>query len=197
MGSMNDYKAESITFHPTTDRHSDLVFAMAGELRDLNKKGILEVWGDTVALVYDEEEKLINVNQMSLAEGAVFKRRLNQYGYVEPDVMIFKENASLNNDRNTRKAGCPDLVIEVWSVDNKEEHRQFKKQLYGTSEVTEHWYIEQESDIVECWKGNVRLPDQHLSDILVTQQGLEFDLRDKQTLDSSGLEEFVKYGFKG
>jgi len=197
MDRVSNYNPEPIIFHPTTDRHSDLVFTFAGELRGLNKQGILDVWGDTVALVYDENNRLINVNDMSLAEGASFKRRLNQYAYVEPDIMVFKENAALNNDRNTRKAGCPDLIIEIWSKDNKVEHREFKKSLYSTSSITEHWYMDQESDIVECWKGDQRLPDQHLQNILRTQNGLEFDLRDKQTLDSTGLDDFNKFGFKG
>jgi len=40
-----------------------------------------------------------------------------------------------------------------------------------------HWYIEQDSNKVECYIGSEQLPDQCLTKKLRTQKGLEFDLR--------------------
>ena len=111
--------------------------------------------------------------------------------------MVFHEQIFLNNRKNTRKAGCPDLIIEIWSAENDEKHRFEKLQVYSSSEVTEHWYVEQESDIVKCYKGKKRLPDQHLRNTLKTQNGLEFDLTDVQTYDDASWNEFIEYGFKG
>ena len=193
---INPSASGDISFHPTTDRHSDLVFFFAGELRPLRRRGELEVIGDTVALSYDKENKLINVNDFSLKEGELLKRRLNQLPYVEPDLMVFKENISLNNHRNTRKAGCLDLIIEVWSDKNDQRHRDFKQALYSTSPITEHWYLEQENDIVICFLGTKRLPDQHLRNILKTQNGLEFDMRDLQTLDDTSWKSFLENGYQ-
>ena len=49
----------------TTDRHSELVGAFTGELRPRKKSGDLIYWSDTVALVYDEHQNLINVSGLS------------------------------------------------------------------------------------------------------------------------------------
>jgi Uma2 family endonuclease len=100
---------------------------------------------------------------------------------VEPDFMLFDKNAYIENNISggvrTRIAGFPDLVIEIWSEANLIEERKFKKILYSTSPVTEHWYIEQDSNKVECFLGGNDLPPQSLKNILRTQDGVEFDLR--------------------
>jgi len=43
--------------------------------------------------------------------------------------------------------------------------------------ITEHWYIEQNSNEIICYLGSSRIENQTLSDILVTRNGLKFDLR--------------------
>jgi Uma2 family endonuclease len=91
--------------------------------------------------------------------------------------MIFKDNPYLTNKKQTRTAGQPDLMIEVWSESNTEEDIVFLKHLYSTSPITEHWYIEQDSNKVERYIGKEQLPNQYLTNVLVTQKGLEFDLR--------------------
>ena len=53
----------------------------------------------------------------------------------------------------------------------------FKMNLYATSDITEHWYIEQDSNIVQCYTGKKRISDQNLKNVLVTQKSIEFDLR--------------------
>jgi Uma2 family endonuclease len=91
--------------------------------------------------------------------------------------MIFKSNLYVENKRQTRTAGQPDLIVEVWSDGNQESERDFKKYLYSTSPLTEHWYIEQHSNEVECYIGKNRIGGQSLKEILVTRSGLKFDLR--------------------
>ena len=60
---------------------------------------------------------------------------------------------------------------------NTSDDRDFLKFLYSTSDITEHWYIEQDSNTVECYLGKEKLDDQYLTNLLVTQKGFEFDLR--------------------
>lgn len=185
-----------LQFMATTDRHSELVDAFTADLRPWRRRCELQYWSDTVALVY-EGMKLIDVNGMPDIEKQKLQIRMNQLNYKEPDVMVFHHQVFLNNRKNTRKAGCPDLIIEIWSDDNDEIHRKEKFEIYASSEFTEHWYMEQESDIVKCFLGTKRLPDQHLKNILKSQSGLEFDLTDLQTFDDSSWESFIEYGYKG
>jgi Uma2 family endonuclease len=91
--------------------------------------------------------------------------------------MLFKDNPYLKNNKGLRTAGQPDLIIEVWSEGNTDRDKNFKKDLYSSSPITEHWYIEQDSNDVTCYFGTDRIKNQHLSDILVTRGGLQFDLR--------------------
>jgi len=180
----------------TTIRHSELVDAFTGDLRPYNRRGELNYWSDTIALVYDEN-RLINVNEVPIAEANKISIQLTKLPYVEPDVIMFQTNAYINNFSGTRLAGVPDLIIEVWSEDNDAKHRDKKFAIYSSSELTEHWYIEQRSDIVKCYKGSNRLPDQHLQQILKTQSGIQFDLTDKITGDDSSWNDFQEYGYKG
>jgi hypothetical protein len=105
------------------------------------------------------------------------KTTINDLDFVQPDFMLFKKNKYVCNERETRTAGCPDLIIEVWSKDNSKAERKFKFDLYSTSSAVEHWYIEQDLNEVICYLGQRKLKNQYLSDILVTLDGLEFDLR--------------------
>jgi len=181
----------------TTDRHSDLVNGFGGEMRQARKNGELVYWTDTVALVYDEAERLIDINTLTREEEHEVILKLGKFGYFEPDVMVFQKNPYATNRKGTRKAGCPDLVIEVWSDDNKPDEREKKFRVYSSSPHTEHWYVEQESDIVSCYLGGTRLPDQHLKNVLKTQRGLAFDISDLQTFDDTSWNSFMEYGYKG
>ena len=49
--------------------------------------------------------------------------------------------------------------------------------MYMPMAATEHWYIEQDSNTVECYIGEEKIADKSLKDILRTKSGLEFDLR--------------------
>jgi len=91
--------------------------------------------------------------------------------------MHFSTNKFIINDNETRIAGFPNLIVEVWAKSNSDVDKEFLKYLYSTSDETEHWYIEQDSNIVECWYGDKRIEDKNLKDILKTKDGIEFDLR--------------------
>ena len=97
--------------------------------------------------------------------------------YVQPDFVLFKNNPFIENKKQTRTAGQPDLIVEVWSENNSMNDRAFLQNLYATSGMTEHWYVEQDSNDVSCYYGNDRLENQYLTNILVTRDGLKFDLR--------------------
>ena len=103
---------------------------------------------------------------------------IDELEYVQPDFVLFRNNKHLRNKKGTRTAGCPDLIVEVWSGENTTYDRKVKFDLYSSSPVTEHWYIEQKSNNVACYYGEKRIASQCLTDILVTRGGLEFDLRD-------------------
>jgi hypothetical protein len=105
------------------------------------------------------------------------KDTINDLEYVQPDFLFFKDNPFLCNERETVTAGCPDLIIEIWSGGNTKEEREFKFNLYTSSANVEHWYIEQKSNEVACYLGEKKLKPQSLTDILRTRAGIEFDLR--------------------
>ena len=102
---------------------------------------------------------------------------INLLKVVQPDYMLFINNNFMLNSFETRIAGKPDLIVEVWSKDNKPKHRYFKETLYSTSSITEHWYIEQDSNNVRCMLGKNLLPKQSLKDVLITQNNIKIDLR--------------------
>ena len=102
---------------------------------------------------------------------------INELEYVQPDFFMFDKNSYIENERQTRTAGCPDLVVEVRSGTDTDIERKLKFALYASSGDTEHWYLEQDSNLVKCYKGYSPLADQYLYDILRTCDGIEFDLR--------------------
>jgi len=102
---------------------------------------------------------------------------INELDYVQPDFVLFKDNPYAHNENETKIAGRPDLVVEVWSKGNSKAEREFKLDLYSSSEITEHWYIEQNLNEVICYLGRERIGGQSLTDVLVTRGGLQFDLR--------------------
>ena len=96
--------------------------------------------------------------------------------FIEPDFMLFCNNGHMWNKRETKIAGYPDLVVEVWSDSNTQVDKDEKFLIYSSSDKTEHWYIEQNSNEVQCYLGKKKLENQYLAEVLKTQKGLEFDL---------------------
>jgi len=140
-------------------------------------KEAITVYGENTALVHYGHRKsdpftLSLVEVDSLSDVSV----INWLQFVEPDFMLFQQNKFIWNDMETRVAGCPDLVVEIWSKSNILSEREAKFLIYSSSNKTEHWYIEQDSNEVSCYKGSDKLDNQTLNDILCTQDGLKFDL---------------------
>jgi hypothetical protein len=167
----------------TTGRHTRLTGTFFGRILDLLEKKEVYVLQEENALVHwgrkaknDDFKYLVDVSDIEDVDDFL-KITINELDYVQPDFLLFKKNKYLHNERETRIAGYPDLIVEVWSRDNSKSEREFKLDLYSSSPITEHWYIEQDSNEVVCYLGRGRIEDQSLNDILVTCGGLEFDLR--------------------
>ena len=175
---------ENIFEMGTTARHGKLLNYLIRSTSELIAKKEIEDFSESVSLVYYGNKKrapqnceLVDIS--SIDNITNFKEEImNDLGVVEPDYMYFRKgNEFILNKKETRAAGYPNLIVEVWSEDNSLLDRQFKKYLYSTSPITEHWYIEQDSNIVECYYGQERIEDKSLADILVSRDGIEFDLR--------------------
>ena len=167
---------------PTTDRHNILTGTLFSRIVNLLEKKEAYAVSEEVALVYFGDKKqpdsirLVDINEIEDVDE--FTREIiHDLSYVQPDFVLFKENPYLRNRRGTKIAGCPDLIVEVWSGDNTTFDRETKRDLYSSSPVTEHWYIEQNMNEVVCFYGNKKIESQCLTDVLVTRGGLEFDLR--------------------
>ena len=166
----------------TTKRHNRLVTTLMNRIFHFVENGELNALQEECALVYWGTKdlpagfKLVDVKNIGNIEHFT-ETTINELDYIRPDFVLFKNNSYLENKRQTRTAGQPDLIVEVWSESNSKNDRAFLQNLYATSSITEHWYIEQDSNEVICYLGNNRLENQSLSNILVTGDGLKFDLR--------------------
>ncbi|MCL2095627.1 MAG: Uma2 family endonuclease [Oscillospiraceae bacterium] len=166
----------------TTARHNKLSGTLFSEIINLLRKKEVHALSEEGALVYWGTKKepqfirLVNAEEIEDPDNFVSEVISDLY-YVQPDFFVFKNNPYLCNKKGTRTAGYPDLIVEVWSGDNTTYDRKVKLDLYSSSPVTEHWYIEQNINEVVCYYGEKRLANQYLTDVLVTRGGLEFDLR--------------------
>jgi len=150
-------------------------------------------FSDKVALRCKEEIRNFNISKFSeqyalayrndhifsLIDASIYngnKEERAGLGYVQPDFMLFNRNPFIEIDNEFRLIGCPDFIVEVWSKGNDKQHRQFKLDLYSTSENTEHWYLNQNSNTVQRYKGSQKLKNASLKKIMRTECGLEFDL---------------------
>jgi len=165
----------------TTDRHNRFVATFMNRIFGRVEKGEVHALQEQCPLVYLGTRELpagfelADVKNIKNMEN--FLDNITELEYVNPDFMLFLDNPYVKNKKGTRTAGQPDLIVEIWSDSNTENNRAFLQNLYATSPVTEHWYIEQDSNAVQCYMGKNRLPDQCLTNMLITQKGLKFDLR--------------------
>ena len=173
---------EAIRGMATTRRHAELCAGISAEVlvkhrSDLyGKKPSMQVLGD-FALVYYGNLPVQFIRLVELAEvDSDFVEIMNELEYIQPDFMIFQKNPCMYNKRQTRIAGRPDLIVEVWSSSDTPAKREFKQLLYASSPVTEHWYIDQDSNMIKCFMGEHRLPDQSLVNVLKTRNGIFIDL---------------------
>jgi hypothetical protein len=166
----------------TKIRHNRLTGALNGNIFGFMKSGQMNAMQENCALVYYGEKpdcdwlRLVDVTELADRDEFI-DGIMNDLDYVMPDFLFFKDNQYLENRRQTRTAGQPDLIVEVWSEFNTPYDREKKFELYASSSITEHWYIEQDSNIIKCCMGASELPSQNLKDILRTRGGIEFDLR--------------------
>jgi len=166
----------------TTVRHNRIVQTFIGRLLDEIENNRLHALAEECSLVHwgrisePSSISLVDVKEIKNVKTFI-KSTIEDLYYVQPDLMVFQSNPYVENKRQTKTAGQPDLVVEVWSDGNSKNDRDFKKYLYSTSDITEHWYIEQDSNEIACYLGQKRLENQSLVDVLSTQSGLKFDLR--------------------
>jgi len=166
----------------TTIRHNKITTRLSIAMAELEEKKEVLALQEECALVHWGRKnepgfkKLVDINDIDDID-EFRKFTIYELEFVKPDFLIFKKNKYLCNEKETRTAGYPDLIVEVWSESNEKSEKYFKLGLYSTSPVTEHWYIEQDSNEVICYLGDKRIDNQSLKDILRTQDGLEFDLR--------------------
>jgi len=164
----------------TSIRHYDIIESFIAEsvLMRLKGKISLRTFSDVVALVHYGHRREAPHN-LSLVDISILENKdvLNHLYYIEPDFMLFNKNDYIFNEKETRVAGYPDLVVEVWSESNSQIDREEKFLIYSNSNnKTEHWYIEQDSNVVKCYLGRDELEDQSLKSPLKTKNGIEFDL---------------------
>ena len=168
----------------TSFRHNELTSMFYTEIasrsRKLIEKKTMRLFMEEVPLVYYgsmqvPDLRLIDIKKIPNTDYFI-KNTINDLSYVQPDLFLFNTNEYLSNERENRIAGFPDLVVEVWSDSNDQWERMQKFSLYSSSPITEHWYIDQDDNKVECYLGKTRLIDQYLKDILKTQSGIIIDV---------------------
>lgn len=162
----------------TTGRHNNLLSELYRKLvqniEDLIIYKSAIIFLEQIGLCYSG--RINEFHSLSLLEPCS-TLNVNLFNVVYPDLMLFKNNTYITNTEQTRFLGKPDLIVEVWSNSNSKLDRDFKKHLYSTSPITEHWYLEQTSNTLKCWLGDVELQSQDLRNELKTSDGLKIDLR--------------------
>ena len=166
----------------TSVRHNRLTCSFFSEIIDMLKKKEINALQEECALVYwgarlkPEPVFLVDINTVDNI-GFFKDNTIDDLEYILPDFLVFHKNAYVENRRRTRTAGCPDLIVEIWSDGNTVDEKTFKFNLYSASSVTEHWYIEQDANEVACYLGKQALAVQSIKNVLYTTNGLKFDLR--------------------
>jgi len=176
---------DNMDLFATTERHSELVGAFIGSVYqkylDLLHRRQLKILKEEDALVHwgskRKGDPLFLIDIQDVDRDVFINEIIDTLESIQPDFSFFHDQPFIKNKTTTKTAGFPDLVVEVWSQNNTKFDRQLKFDIYSSSPVTEHWYINQDSNIVECWLGKQQLPSQNLANLLVTQKGYEFDLR--------------------
>ena len=165
-----------ILFMGTSLRHNRLLAEMYHKIVSVLKNESITITLEQLSLCYYGEPKEPDFIKLIDVQG--FDTDSFNYLYaVQPDLMLFRYNPFLTNKEETRFIGKPDLIVEVWSKSNDKQHKLFKKKLYSSSDITEHWYINQHSNKIKCFLGQHELQDLNLKSCLKTQTGIDIDLR--------------------
>ena len=173
--------ADYATNMATLPRHGHLVSSFFANIFPLFKEKKVYALQEQHALVFygkkwSKEERLVDVTRIE--DMSEFKSSIiEELDFVQPDFMLFENNPFIQSISTLKTAGVPDLVIEVWSKSNTQEERDMKHTLYSSHPNCEHWYLTHDSNQVDRWLGSAKLKPQILTDILVTQHQIKFDLR--------------------
>jgi len=110
------------TLMATSKRHNNITGSLFANVFELFKKNEINPFQEEVALVYEGERKkngsfrLVDVRKVRDPEKFI-DGVINDYEYVQPDFAFFMKNPYLTNRRETRTAGEPDLIVEVYSCE--------------------------------------------------------------------------------
>ena len=173
---------DSLLEMSATGRHNLLTSSLFSRIFDLVVEKKVLARQEQYSIVYYGKRSMPNdTSLVRIEEIEDIEYFLNdviyELNYVQPDFVLFKDNPYITDRKDLKTAGQPDLVVEVWSDGNTPADRTFLQKLYATSDITEFWQLEQNSNAVKCSIGTTKLPDQSLAKILKTQKGLKFDLR--------------------
>ena len=182
------YLEEITTEHfamPNTKRHDNLLSEIDYNLNSFRKNNKCLLSRESVSLAHygsdisqHEYSMLELIDIEAIADIDYFRARvLNDLYVVEPDIMLFTTNKFIENVTETRVVGFPNLIVEVWSDSNKPFGKQKKFDIYKTGFGTEHWYMEQNSNVIRCFFEKKELKEQYLTNILRTVENIEIDLR--------------------
>jgi hypothetical protein len=163
-----------------TERHIELVGALCtqGNIIKTKEGSSVKIYQESAALVH-YGSRTSCTDELSLVDISTLDndKILSNLNYVQPDFMVFQKNSYIWNKQRTRIAGFPDLIVEIWSESDSGMDKGLKFSIYSNSQgKTEHWYISQDTNVVECYLGKNRLEDKNLSEPLITLNMLKFDL---------------------
>ena len=173
---------------PETTIHDRIIGALFYEFMDVYKNDIkggkIMLHTKNMALVYYGDLKnkssywyseLVELDKIKDMDDFITSG-MSDLNFMQPDVMMFDKDNYLTNKKKTKVAGIPFFVAEVWSESNSSNEKQVKFELYSKYDALEHWYIEQDSDIIRCFKGSRELPSQNIRNKLTTSNDVEMDI---------------------
>jgi len=173
----------------TSLRHNKIAQSFIGGAVRFEDKTNVEItyYSESCALAY--VKNFMNEMPVHLIDASV-ENIIKEYGnmetflqvmdtldFVQPDFMVFQKNPFITNKSEWKIAGQPDFIVEIWSSSNIEREIEAKKALYSTGLKTEHWYVHQDDNVIECWFGEKRLDDKRMNGKLLTKGGIEFNLK--------------------
>ena len=161
----------------TTARHMRILDWLSGYSIKQRQKNYKFVYAREQIALIENYGALIDVSELTDEQRQIVRQSMVRAKYTYPDFMIFKNNPVIINERETRYAGIPDLIIEVWSKANSDEEKEQKRNLYRTKK-SEFWEFDQDSPKVVCWDKTGKMYEQFLDKPLITPWGEELDLVD-------------------
>ncbi|MCL1997764.1 MAG: Uma2 family endonuclease [Turicibacter sp.] len=160
------------------ERHTEMTDFINGELYILSKQTKMYLRKENKGLCFKPNPFNSHLPMLIDIETVTKAAELNDLDTLIPDILVFDKNKKMLSENTFKVAGYPDLLIEVWSKWNDKRERLRKKITYSTGKNTEHWYLTQNSNKIECWFEDKQLPNKSLKKPLVTQGGLKLDLRE-------------------